>query len=479
VIFLETARSQLSPLEQYGLMVLVDLSGLLPVASQSDHVISLSVDDRPAPEVGGVVGFAGTAGLVSVSRASLALIGSVAGAVDEQRSTAADQHGRVPSTVNPMVTAGQEQSPWVNLAARALRDAVLSQAGSRPVRTIAPWPGGHRWAAAFTHDLDVVRHWPLFTGLRLVELGRKGHLGQAVKVTGSALSSLISNPVESGVREILAIEREHSVISTWFVIAGEPSLSSTLKGDVTYSVGSSRARRILQAIAADGHEIGLHGSFATYHHTGAMSQERERLERATGSTVQGIRQHFLRMRPGATQRAMREAGMGYDSSFGFPDRNGFRLGTTTPVPAWDSQGDRALDLEEAPLAWMDRALSKYRGIEVPARWVDEGLALARTAEAEEGLWVGLWHPNLTEPLGYPGAVGEFRRLVETIQARRPYIARLQDIIEWRQARRSLVATGATPQGAESLLASTGGSWPVVLEDGRGNPVQHFDWPAAA
>src|SRR5256885_8202858 len=49
--------------------------------------------------------------------------------------------------------------------------------------------------------------------------------------------------------------------------------------------------------------------------------------------------------------------------------------------------------------WMDRALSKYRGVEDPERWVAAGLALARACRDVEGLWVGVWHPNLTAPLG--------------------------------------------------------------------------------
>jgi peptidoglycan/xylan/chitin deacetylase (PgdA/CDA1 family) len=479
VIHVATARTRLLPLEQFGLDALVDHSSLLPVQSASDQVVSLRVTEDPAGALGDPLSLQGASGVVSIPRASLAQIGAVAGAVAEQESEEADRHGRVPSSVNSMVVAGLSQSPWVSASARALRDAVIRNAGTRPVRTIAPWPGGHRWAAAFTHDLDVVSHWPLFAGLRVIELGKKGKLGQAMAVSGSAARSLLGNPVEAGVREILAIERDHGISSTWFVIAGIPTLKSTTQGDVTYSVDSSRARRILAAVREGDHEIGMHGSFATFVDSSVMGQERERLARVTGSTVTGIRQHFLRMRPGVTQRAMREAGFSYDSTFGFPDRNGFRLGTAHPVPAWDHAAKQAIALEEAPLTWMDRALSKYRGIEVPALWVDEGLALARAARDEEGLWVGLWHPNLTRPLGFPGAVEEFRRLVVTIQSLQPFIAPLGVITQWRRARRSLVARDLSPQGVPSLGSGIAGSWPVVLEDGRGNPVERLSWPAAA
>ena len=95
---------------------------------------------------------------------------------------------------------------------------------------------------------------------------------------------------------------------------------------------------------------------------------------------------------------MAASGFSYDSTFGFPDRNGFRLGVADVVPRWNDAGASPIPLDEAPFAWMDRALSKYRRIERPATWSEDALQLAATARAVGGLWVGLWHPNLTPAL---------------------------------------------------------------------------------
>ncbi len=479
MIDIRAARSRLSPLEQFGLMVLVDLSGLLPVEGSPAPVVRLELAESGEAQDWAPPVLAGSDGAVTVERATLRKAGALAGAVAEQESTARDRHGRVPSSENPLVRAGQERSPWVSRAARSLREAVLSHAGGRPVRTIAPWPGGRRWAAAFTHDLDVARLWPLFTGQRLFELGRKRQLARIARVLRTLPGSFIGNPVRAGVEEILAIEAEHGVASTWFVIAGVPSIRSTLQGDVTYSVETPETRRLLASVAAAGHEIGLHGSFATWQDGAVMAGETDRLRAAAGVPVTGIRQHFLRMRPGITQRAMQQAGFSYDATYGFPDRNGFRLGAADIVPAWDQQETRVPGLDEVPLTWMDRALSKYGGIEDPARWVDDGLELARTAEAEQGLWVGLWHPNLTEALGFPGALAEYRRLVTLVQERAPFVAPLNTIVAWRRARRSLVAREVSAAGAPRLAATIRGHWDVTLEDGCGNPLERLSWPDAA
>ena len=130
----------------------------------------------------------------------------------------------------------------------------------------------------------------------------------------------------------------------------------------------------MSAVRAGGHEIGLHGSFATSEEPRLFAEQRARLATLTGSTVEGVRQHYLRMRPGTTPRDMADAGFVYDSTAGFADRNGFRLGVADLLPAWDDAHNAALPLDEVPFTWMDRALSKYRGIERPDAWIDDALS---------------------------------------------------------------------------------------------------------
>jgi hypothetical protein len=194
-----------------------------------------------------------------------------------------------------------------------------------------------------------------------------------------------------------------------------------------------------------------------------MTSERARLTRITDTDVIGVRQHFLRMRPGLTQRAMAEAGFSYDATAGFPDRNGFRLGVADVVPTWDEGARRALDLEQVPLTWMDRALSKYQRRERPASWIEDAIEIAARCRAVEGLWVGLWHPNLTPPLGFPGAPAAYERLLSTILADEPYVDTLAEIVGWRRARRRLRVRRVAPDGRAIELIAAEGSAKVRLE----------------
>jgi len=354
----------------------------------------------------------------------------------------------------------------------ALRAAAAAAAGRRTFRTFTPWPNGKRWAAAFTHDIDVVAMWPVFTTLRLVELLRKRDVGRALDVVSAAVRSAAGNPVGDAVRAILAVENEASIRSSWFVICGTPTFGTRRAGDITYLPESRNAREIIDAILSAGHEVGLHGSFETFDHPERFGEQRARLERITGVPLRGVRQHYLRMRPGRTQREMSAAGFEYDSTFGFADRNGFRVGIADVVGTFDVESAERPAIDEVPFVWMDRALSKYRGIESPDAWIDDALALADVCRQTEGLWVGIWHPNLSPPLGFPAAPAAYARLVRQIVSDDAHVATLSALVDWRRARRNARVVAIDAGGR---IVVTPSAAPLRLENAAGESLAdlHF------
>jgi peptidoglycan/xylan/chitin deacetylase (PgdA/CDA1 family) len=464
----------LAPAERYGLEALVDLSRLLVVTDPAADVVQLEVVDAPATSLDDLLTHDFMVerrdGVVRVSRPALAAVTDIAGAGVEQASRTADRHGRVPSTVNPLVRSGTERQPIVQRWAATLDRAVREAAGRRPLRFVARWPEGRRWAVALTHDLDVVSGWPVFTVLRAAELARGGEWRRLTRSFGAALRAIGRHPVQAGIHELLAAERAAGIRSTWFVLCATPTARGWLAGDVTYALESPPARRLLDAILAGGHEVGLHGSFVTALDGARLREERDHLMRLLGVPPAGVRQHFLRMRPGRTQALAAAAGFSYDATFGFADRNGFRTGVADILPAWDTVA--ALPLDIAPLVWMDRALSKYRGIQDPEAWITDALELAVTTRDAGGLWVGLWHPNLTPALGFPGAPEAFRRLLRGLAADAPLFAPLDPLVTWRRARRTTRATRLAPDGRLEITAGTPAAWPVALEDEQGRAVHH-------
>jgi hypothetical protein len=472
--------SDLAPLdggERFALDLLLDLSCALRVDGVGDvgSVVRARVvgASPPAPTIPALRarewGISLRDGEIFIERATLALVLELAGAVAEQRSTVSDRFGRVPSSENALVRTETdlERQPLVSIIAQTLRRKIPLAAGRRAVAFVAPWPERRRWAAALTHDLDVVEWWPAFTMLRLAELARKGELVAVLRVLGAVAMSGGRDVVWRGVRDVLTAEASFNVRSTWFLLCGTPTLASMRAGDLTYRPETPGVQRIVDALREAEHEIGLHGSFASSRDHAVFARQRSRLARLTGEGVAGVRQHYLRMRPGATQRGMTDAGFEYDSTFGFSDRNGFRLGVADVVPCWADAERGTLSLDEAPFVWMDRALSKYRGIERPDAWIDDALALAEHCRAVSGLWVGIWHPNLTPSLGFPGASSAYSRLVASLVDRGAWIAPLGELVAWRRRRR---AARAIAIAADGMPVQAGGA-PVPLETADGRPLE--------
>ncbi len=457
--------------ERWAFELLVDLARLLPLDPGSSGGVRAVLTD-PAPSQ---PAFAAVPGSVRVSRTALHQVVEVAGAAQEQRSTARDRHGRVPASANPLVQGGKERELPIHGHAEALLSAVRAAASGQPVFRIGGWPEGKTWAAAFTHDVDIVSGWPLFAALRWQELLWKGEFGRAAGAVGAAFGAIGSGPVKRGVEAIIALEREAGVRATWFVLAGVPTLRGWRRGDITYRLNAPAARALLETVVAAGHEVGLHGSFQTRDSAELMAQERHLVALVAGRSPDGVRQHFLRFDPGRTPAGAEQAGFRYDASFGFADRNGFRLGLAEVLPLWQESTGRALTLLEAPLTWMDRTQSKYQRQEDPERWVEDALTLAATCRDAGGLWVGLWHPNVIPALGFPGALAGFGQLVRRIVAEAPYVAPLAEIVAWRAARRRLRGR-LTQEGRVELVSDQHGGWRIELEELTAGGVSTHPWP---
>ena len=173
------------------------------------------------------------------------------------------------------------------------------------------------------------------------------------------------------------------------------------------------------------------------------------------------------MRAATTPRGMSTAGFAYDSTYGFADRNGFRLGTADVVPLWDAERQTVVGIDEAPFVWMDRALSKYQHVEAPRAWIDDALMLAERCRDVEGLWVGIWHPNLAPALGFPDAPEAYARLVAELVRANAYVAPLGELVAWRRARRALRARLTSDGRGVAVVVGASQSAAFTIRDGDG------------
>jgi uncharacterized protein DUF7033 len=169
----------------------------------------------------------------------------------------------------------------------------------------------------------------------------------------------------------------------------------TAKADGTYRLSDPWIRRLLQRIAARGHEVGFHGSYDAFQDSRLVAEEFADLRAAADALgiaqhAWGGRQHFLRWANPGTWRAWSEAGLNYDSSVSYAELPGFRAGTSRAYPVFDLERRRSLSLVERPLTFMDVSATRYLRLDRDET-LELARRLARTCRAAGGTFVLLWH----------------------------------------------------------------------------------------
>jgi len=96
--------------------------------------------------------------------------------------------------------------------------------------------------------------------------------------------------------------------------------------------------------------------------------------------------------------------------------------------------------------------------------------LLRVCKSAEGVWVGLWHPNTTEALGFPGAEPAFVSLLQALADDRPYFASAHKLVQWRRFRRSVRAR-VHADGRVALTTTAGQRTVIALEDESGEATR--------
>jgi len=196
--------------------------------------------------------------------------------------------------------------------------------------------------------------------------------------------------------------------------------------------------RALERTRAAGVEVGLHASYAARERAGAIAEEARPL-----GEVQGLRHHYLRSDPARLAAELREAGLRYDSSIGWPSPPGLRSATPYPYRLWDAER-REAGAWELPLVLMDATLSeeRYLGLEADAAYEIAVATLEPVAE-HGGAVAVLWHPPSHHPRLSRGYDRLYRRLLAWIDERGGWAGSAAETLDRWEARR-LSRRGAGP-----------------------------------
>ncbi len=183
-----------------------------------------------------------------------------------------------------------------------------------------------------------------------------------------------------------------------------------------YRFNEKRFVKLFHELSDRGHEVGIHGTLQSAQSQDSMDRTVENLRKASPEPVYGIRQHYLKFKPGTTGQIQEKAGLKYDASLGFAEHDGFRHSYCWPYRLYDFGKDRCLDLWEIPLTVMEGTHFYYRKLDlVSSRASIE--ALVEEVCKFNGVFSLLWHNHFFDEREIAGITEHYTGILDLCKAR--------------------------------------------------------------
>lgn len=310
-----------------------------------------------------------------------------------------DEHGRLSqgtSALPPEIFA----RPWLEAWGRFFAGAL---AFKNTVVRYGRHPGGADWSVVLTHDVDSLSERSFWRAMRLIAGGvlklSKAHF----RAAGRMFRLLGAPDRHRRLEKCVAADAPDR--GTYLFHAGR-------RGRLDPEYSFNGLRRELAFLRKSGQEIGVHYGYETAGDFGSLGAELAAFERATGFPPTGGRAHYLHLRGPEDLGLIARTCLAYDSSLGFPDGPGYRVGTGGPYRVLDDVTGELSNLYEIPLIVMDGALFRKYGegpVNVEDAWdrVRQYLDAAREAGAACCI---LWHQRVFGP-AYPGWGDVYARIL--------------------------------------------------------------------
>ncbi len=291
-----------------------------------------------------------------------------------------DKHGRFPYTASAACRYQFIELPLVDLYVLALKIWLENLSG----QTLSLEP---KLEIHLSHDIDFLSlYQPMTRWLKLIAKDairlKRQRLFEDFRANRKKCSD---DPYFIGLKILAEVSTSHHLTSVFNLMATAPS-----RWDDGYSLDSERFKEAVKLICEHGHRIGLHASYRAYDSPELLRQEKTRLEEAAGINISICRQHYLRVQTPQSWIAMSKAGLSKDTSYGFPEHEGFRCGTCFPFTVFNLLEDCELPLIEEPLIIMDGTLRTYRRLGIEDA-VDQIKGLAEMCKSVGGTFTLLWH----------------------------------------------------------------------------------------
>lgn len=246
-------------------------------------------------------------------------------------------------------------------------------------------PSNRTFTAVLSHDIDIPYYYGRFRSelTELLNSSKSGGKYRRFPDLQSYLACLLGikdDPYDT-FSYINGREGKRGIPATYFIM---------LSRDNAWGLDRQKYSRTLKDIYAEGNEIALHSGYESYYDTELISQEKRYVESLSDVTIDGSRSHFLRFKLPETYYILSNLGLSYDSTMGYPDREGFKAGICTPYKPFDIHRREQIDIMEIPLVVMDGTLREYRK-QSPEDALSNIEKLIKQVSSCNGVIVFNWH----------------------------------------------------------------------------------------
>jgi hypothetical protein len=163
-----------------------------------------------------------------------------------------------------------------------------------------------------------------------------------------------NDPFLKSVDNLLTFSTTNKLKAEFYFMAAEKNIYNS-----GYDISNRYLLNTIKKILSAKMIIGLHGGYETRNNPELLKGQKQKLDDCLlNSTIHG-RQHYLHFETLNTFETIQLAGIKYDSTMAYNEREGFRSGTCHSYYAWNFKTDSKLNLVIRPLIAMDLTFWQY------------------------------------------------------------------------------------------------------------------------
>lgn len=291
----------------------------------------------------------------------------------------------IEATLNPLRELVYPKDEWGNVDETQIKNCktpfldefVVNRLKSLQLPIQRIWPKNHPFAICLTHDVDRVEAYSPKVFKRNIakqfqHVGRMKQLKLAINYLKTSVKQLLTRKKEDPIwnfEKWKEIEAQFGVFSTYFFFVRTKKtpihlydcdfeLEDTFKMDGQWL----SVKDYIVDLYKNGHEIGLHGSFASAKDATVFSDQKRYLEQVLGQKIVATRQHYLHFQSDITPKVHIQNALKVDSTLGLNRSAGFRNGTAMPFVIKNNEGY----IWELPLIFMDSAILGCQNMDLEA-----------------------------------------------------------------------------------------------------------------